>query len=262
MPKRRSRAEIRVADGTGGMLQLHDQRFRDDWSVQFSIPKEAAGGWMRYLSAECERRDWNLAGLSQHERKEDSGTVTISQHAKPVIVLVWERKRGGAMIVRARSEALSELPSSDVQQLLEQVTARCVARETQEFFRWGCLEYEGLPWRGELWLNDKLRLGPPSEQYETALRGPRVVLVSGLVQAVSAGDAGYVFEKELQELGAFLSVIMRTSVDRTKQRQVWTCEVGADGTVIKSLRSIGTSSSTGRPKYLRVALRRPSRCTG
>lgn len=113
-----------------------------------------------------------------------------------------------------------------------------------------------------LWLNDKLRLGPPSEQYETALRGPRVVLVSGLVQAVSAGDAGYVFEKELQELGAFLSVIMRTSVDRTKQRQVWTCEVGADGTVIKSLRSIGTSSSTGRPKYLRVALRRPSRCTG
>src|SRR3954468_24498914 len=119
MPKRRSRAEIRVADGTGGMLQLHDQRFRDDWSVQFSIPKEAAGGWMRYLSAECERRDWNLAGLSQHERKEDSGTVTISQHAKPVIVLVWERKRGGAMIVRARSEALSELPSSDVQQLLE-----------------------------------------------------------------------------------------------------------------------------------------------
>jgi len=59
------------------------------------------------------------------------------------------------------------------------------------------------------------------------------------VPAVSARDAGYVFEKDLQELCAFLSVIMRTDVERTNQRRTWTWEIGVNGTTISGVRSLG-----------------------
>jgi hypothetical protein len=221
------------------MVQLHDRRFQDNWPIRLQVLKQAADNWMRYFSAACEEHGWSLSGLTQHERQEDSGTVTINKQATALITVVWERKRGGMMNIRARPEAPLELSLPDLQALLDQVVARCAARVTQEFFRWGCLEYEGLAWRGELWLDDKVRLGPPSRQDETALLGPRVVLVSALVQAVSTRDAGYVFEKDLQELCAFLSVIMRTNVEHTNQRRTWTWEIGANGTTISGVRSLG-----------------------
>jgi hypothetical protein len=58
-----TRAEIRVANGTGGMVQLRDQRFQDNWPVKLQISKENADTWMRYLSAACEQRGWRLSGL-------------------------------------------------------------------------------------------------------------------------------------------------------------------------------------------------------
>jgi hypothetical protein len=81
MVKRKPRAEIRVADGRGGMVQLHDRRFQSNWPVQLQVPDKTADTWMRYLSAACEQRGWSLSGISQHERREDSGTVTINQQA-------------------------------------------------------------------------------------------------------------------------------------------------------------------------------------
>jgi hypothetical protein len=132
-----------------------------------------------------------------------------------------------------------------LQALLEQVSARCAAREVQEFFRWGCFEYDGLPWRGELWLDETLRLGPPSMQDETALLGPRAVLVNALVRAVSPNDVGVVFEKKLRELCAFMSVIMRTTVGRPHQRRTWTWELGADGKTISGIRQLGYLENHG-----------------
>jgi hypothetical protein len=43
--------------------------------------------------------------------------------------------------------------------------------------------------RGVLdWLDDDLRLGPPSKQYEEATRGPRVVVVDAVVIALARGS--------------------------------------------------------------------------
>jgi len=72
-----------------------------------------------------------------------------------------------------------------------------------------------------------------------ALYGPRAVLVSALVQAVSERDAGFVFEKDLQELCAFLSIVMRRNVEHANQRRTWTWEIGADGKTISGVRSLG-----------------------
>jgi len=174
MAKRKPRAEISVADGAGGMVRVHDRRFQDNWPVQLQVSKELADTWVRYLSAASEPRGWSLNSLSQHERNEDSGTVTINQQARMVATIVWERKRGGALSIRARSEAQEELSNSDFEALLHQITTRCAARETKECFRWGCLEYEGLPWRGELWLDDTIRLGrhPGRMKWRCMVRAP------------------------------------------------------------------------------------------
>ena len=99
------------------------------------------------------------------------------------------------------------------------------------------LEYDGLPWRGEFWLDDTLRLGPPSRQDETALYGPRVILVDALVDCISAGEAPWVLDKQLRELSTFLSVIMGTDVQPPKQGRVWTTR--PDGVTDCVVRNLG-----------------------
>lgn len=241
MVKRKSRAEIRVPDGAGGMVKLTDRRFEPgDWPVQFEILDQHAGTWMRYLAAACEKRGWGLSSLGQHERREESGTLTVTPQPRMApLSIVWDRKRGGAMVVRARCEASSGVPVSELRALLEDVSARCVSQHTERFFRWGCLEFWGLPWLGELWLDDKLQLGPPSTQDQSALYGPRAIIVSAMVKAVSLGDSAYVFDKEIRELSAFLSVVMAINVDRPDQHRTWTWEIGTGGRTVSSPRQLG-----------------------
>src|SRR5216684_335210 len=72
------------------------------------------------------------------------------------------------------------------------VNERSASRVTQQFHRGWQLCYDGLPWRGELWLDDTLRLGPPSLQDETALLGPRVIIVDAFVDSVGRRDSVHV----------------------------------------------------------------------
>jgi hypothetical protein len=59
MVKRKSRMEIRVADGAGGMMKVEDRRFeKGKWPISFEVPvaNEQADRWSRYLT-EIDR--WN-----------------------------------------------------------------------------------------------------------------------------------------------------------------------------------------------------------
>jgi hypothetical protein len=76
MVRRKSRAEIMVADGIGGMRKIEDHRFeRGDWPISFEIPveQEQAERWSRYLRWSCHTMGWQLAGLGQLDRAENSG---------------------------------------------------------------------------------------------------------------------------------------------------------------------------------------------
>ena len=97
------------------------------------------------------------------EPSENSGSITVNTGAnKPQLAIAWERERGGAMRVRARS-VRPRIPPSEVREFLDQVNDRCRSGVMECIYRWGLLEYnERPPWRGELWLDDTLRLGPPS----------------------------------------------------------------------------------------------------
>ena len=237
MAKRKSRATISVA-GARGLVSVEDHRFdQGNWPVRFEVTNDEAHTWMRFLTAEFERRGWNTSGLGQHEARERSGTITSrAQNGDPLLDIVWEHKRGRATTIRARCYP-NVLSQGELEALFETVRVRCASGAMEQYYRFGVLEYEGLPWKGELWLDDKLRLGPPSEQYTLALHGPRAILVTALVGATGPMDAGSVFENELKELAAFLSLVMGTNVGRPRQDGIWTWEF--EGKTVCSVRQRG-----------------------
>jgi hypothetical protein len=244
MAKAKSKAMIMVADGAGGMTQVVDRRFeKDDWPIRFEVVKEEADTWLQYLSAECRKRGWSSGGIGQMEAKENSGSLSINTGApgQAQLALIWERKRGGPIKVRARSAGTPEFPLDHATEFFGQINDCSRRGATEQFHRGWHLFYEGLPWRGELWLDDKLRLGPPSQQDERALIGPRIILVNALVNGIDQLHAASAFNVALRELSVFLSVVMGTNVRVSPNGgSGWTWAADSTGQVVQcDIRNLG-----------------------
>jgi hypothetical protein len=149
--------------------------------------------------------------------------------------VVWERKRDGPLKIRSRSAGTPALPIAQLQELFDQVNQRSQAGTTERIYRRSQLHFSGLAWRGEFWLDDTLRLGPPTQQDETALIGPRVIIVDALVECIGASDAAYAFDQRLRELSTFLSVVMGTNVHIPAQGRSWTFTRGVTDCGVRNL---------------------------
>src|SRR5712664_587593 len=106
MAKAKSKAVVSVADGSGGLAQVVDHRFdRRQWPIQFDVGLPQADTWLRYLAAECRKRNWGCSSLGQMDAKENSGSITVTSGppGQPQLNLVWERKRDGPLRLRAGS---------------------------------------------------------------------------------------------------------------------------------------------------------------
>jgi hypothetical protein len=78
MPKKRSSAQLHVADGVGGMRQEADLRFEAvEWPIELVVPASDAENWVAHLEAEAEERGWSSSSFSQLEATENSGTLTV-----------------------------------------------------------------------------------------------------------------------------------------------------------------------------------------
>lgn len=187
-------------------MEVKDRRFENsDWPISFEVPveREQADRWTRYLRAECDRRGWALSVLGQLERTENSGTINITAEGKPQLEIVWERKRGGSMKVKARAPSSSALSSSEAEQLCKEVNDACSAAITEPVYVRGTLQYNGLAWRGEAWLDDKTRLSPSSLQDETAILGPRIVHVDAILDCISKAGVTYARQQMLVKFSRF-----------------------------------------------------------
>jgi len=246
MVRAKSRAKITVADGVGEMVvAVVDRRFdRRERPISFKVPADEAENWFRYLEFECERRGRSSAGMSQLESRENSGSLMILDRGVEKLSVIWDRARGAALNVRVRPAA--DIDLADAEECLRRVNERSSARVTEPQYRWGTLEYEGRAWRGELWLSDTLRLGPPSKQYDGASRGPRVVVVDAVVDCISQGQSPHVFSQLIEELAAFLTVVAGTFFHLPRQGQVWTWAMTAQGTDC-SVRHLGYVETVERP---------------
>lgn len=243
VPKKKSKAMVLAADGTGGLAQVVDHRFdAAEWPIQFKIETPHADTWLRYLRAECRKRNWGCSSLGQMEAKENSGSITVTTGppGQAQLDIVWERKRDRPLYVRARKSGDPLFLVQDAQAFLDQITEACRAGHKGRVRVRGQLVYEGAPWRGELWLTNSLRLGPPSKQDETALWGQRVILVDSNVDAIDQLDAGAVLQVLMRDLAMFLTIVLRmhVAVDASHSRG-WTWTTDTTGQIACELRELG-----------------------
>jgi hypothetical protein len=226
MVKRKSRTEIRVADGVGGMIKIEDHRFDGgDWPISFAVPvaQDQAERWSRYLTWGCHRRGWAPSGLGQLERAANSGTIAVIANGKPQLDIVWEQKRDRPLVVRARLATSSNLSLSEAEQFFNEVNDSCRSAVVAALYARGTLQYNGLPWRGELWLDNVTRLAPPSLQDELAtVNGPGIVHVDAMLKCVGEPDVSYARDQMLLEVSLFLSVVMGFAVQLPAHGRAWT----------------------------------------
>ncbi len=232
-------------------MEVKDRRFeKGDWPIKFEVPveQEQADRWPRYLRAACHRQSWASSALGQLERAENSGTITVTGNGKPQLSIVWERKRGGLMKVRARPDKLSDLSSSEAEAFFNEVNRRCRSAVTEPIYVRGTLQYdEGLAWRGELWLDDRTRLGPPSLHDETAIIGPRIVHVDTFLECIGEPDVAYARQRMLLEVSTFLTVVMKKAVRLLDQGRAWTWTPDMKGSEVRSLGYIEPANPISMP---------------
>src|SRR5262245_3862267 len=126
MGKAKPKAIVMVPDGAGGMVQVQDRRFvAAGWPISFDVPAEQADDWLIYLSAAGENRGWSNGGISQIEAKENSGSIAFNDRTgQPQMEVVWERKCGGPIKVRARPVGAPPLSLDEASKFIQQVNAR------------------------------------------------------------------------------------------------------------------------------------------
>jgi hypothetical protein len=105
MTKAKPKSVIQVADGRGDMARVEDHRFKRGWPISFQVStdEDQADGWLRYFAAELQHRGWSASGIDQLDRKENSGSRTVSTGTgNPQFAIRWERRRGGSLKIDAR----------------------------------------------------------------------------------------------------------------------------------------------------------------
>jgi hypothetical protein len=229
MSKKKPSAHIQVADGAGGMRPIADLRFEaGEWPIELAVPAKESESWMAHLSAEIEERGWCSSALSQLDGAENSGTLSIhaaSGQSPPTLEIVWEKPRGADLQLRARPSGMPVLSLDVARDFISAISVRQHAGKTLRAHRWGLLTYDGLPWRGELWLESELRLGPPSKHRTEALLGPQVLIVDAMVEGIGQAGVNANFQTCLHEVRVFLSVVLGLHVRINKFERGWVCKL-------------------------------------
>ena len=232
MSKRPISAKILIADGQGQMNELPDHRFdADDWPISVIISPQSAATWIAHLAAECESRDWNFSGLSQLEPEQNNGSMTIYAPVlgtASAIEVAWEKDRDKQLLVRARPGPLSVDSASE---FFTAIDSRLKNGTTQREPCRAWLTYDALPWRGELWLDDNLRLGPPS-QFPDTIFGPQIVVVDAMVEGIGWQGIRAKFQRTLFDIRVFLSVVLGCHFAEMKLTNGWAYEIDARGQFI------------------------------
>jgi hypothetical protein len=254
--RRKMQATVRVADGAGGMVPVDDLRFATgEWPIQFEVPADRADHWMAHLDAECSERRWPSHGVGELEAGANSGSRVVSTGLAgqpPALEIVWERPRGGPISVRARPAGTPPLSLQAAGEFLGAVEERSRAGRMIRLHRRGHLHYEGLPWRGELWLGENLCLGPPSRHDSSSLLAPQVIIVDAEVEGIGWQDVNSAFALMLRELCIFLGAVVGIAAKVEESGRTWTYEIDEAGKVTRcDVRHLGyweTARPGGMPQ--------------
>jgi hypothetical protein len=243
----KSNAQMLVPNQAGAMAAFEDRRFEKGWPIEVFVPDEHWEHWLQHVEFECRIRKWQCIRFDQLGV---SGTLTIRTlpaDPSPELVIRWERRDHKPMKVRARLAGTPELSRSEADNFFSAVQESCRIGRKERFHCYGQLHYFGLPWKGEVWLEDALRLGPASHVGNDSVEGfqlkygPRVILVNGEIDAIDQEAALLIFKRRLVELAIFLSVVMRVAVNVAAEtsRRAWTWTKESNGQIGCDVRFLG-----------------------
>ncbi|MBO0732807.1 MAG: hypothetical protein J2P49_00510 [Methylocapsa sp.] len=152
------------------------------------------------------------------------------------------------MKVRARLASSSNLSLSEAERFFNEINDSCGSADTEAIYVRGTLQYDdGLAWRGQLWLDDKTRLEPPSLQDETATIGPRIVHVDAILECIGEPDVAYARQQMLLEVSAFLTVVMRKAVRLLDHGRAWTWAADMKGCEVRQLGYLESANPLSMP---------------
>ena len=228
MAKRKSGVTLHVNDGAGSMRVVTDHRFDPaKWTVRRTIPASKAEEYMAHLNAAAETRGWSTSGIGQLEQHENSGSLTIhvaTGQTSESILMSWEKARGGSLTVLARASKVGAAIDQTAVEFFEEVDNRLRVAKTESAHRRHWLMYEGLPWKGELWLNDTLRLGPPS-RFPDSLFGPQAVIVDAVVNGIGQAGIRGEFDRIQRDVRLVLSPILGIHLERAQWISTWVPQI-------------------------------------
>ena len=232
MAKQKPSAKIQVADGAGGMRPVIDHRFEaGPWLIELVIPTKDAKTWMAHLNAERQERSWSSSGISQIDADENSGTLSVhaaNGPSPPTLHIVWEKPRGADLFVRARPSGSPIMSADLAREFIDAVNERVRKGIIDRAHRWDMLTYQGLPWRGELWLGDDIRLGPPS-RFPDALLGPQAVIIDAMVDGIGHAGITANFQTSVRELRIFLGVALGIFATPVRPELGWVAQFDEQG---------------------------------
>lgn len=231
MTKRKPTATILVADGEGGMREVAELRFDSgDWAIELAISADSAVAWMAQLHAEIEERGWSASGIWQLDPGENSGSLavhTATGQSPPTLEVIWERQRGGDLRIRARVGGDPELPLDAATEFLDAVEKRQREGRTTRVHRRDMLTYVGMPWRGELWLGNDTRLGPPS-RFPEPLLGPQIVIVDAVCEGVGQQGVSEAFATLVHQVRVFLGFVLASELTPARLSNEWVYQAATD----------------------------------
>ena len=197
---------------------------------------------MAHLNAEAEERGWNSSSFSQLNASENSGTLSVHTATGPspaTLDIVWERLRAKELRLRARPSGDPVLSLAVAHEFIDAIGARVRTGKVLRAHRQALLTYDSLPWRGELWLDDNHRLGPPSKHPDSLL-GPQILIVDAMMEGIGQRGVTANFQKRLHELRVFLGFVLGLKLEMSKFERAWAYEVDAEGHFTGcTLRNIG-----------------------
>ena len=232
MPKQKSGSLVHVPDGTGGMRQIADLRFEEgDWPIILNIPARDAENWMAHVSAETEERGWSSNSFAQLDSAENSGSLFVHTsigQTPATLEIVWEKTRGKELHVRARPNGDPILSLTSAHEFINAITTRVREKKTLRAHRQALLIYDGLPWRGELWLDENHRLGPPSKHADWLL-APQAIIVDVMCEGIGQQGVMANFQQRLHEIRVFLSMVLGIDTSINKIEFGWVPEINSQG---------------------------------
>jgi hypothetical protein len=249
-------AVLLVNDGAGGMRQVPDLRFASEgWPVELTVPKDDSETWMANVRAEMDARHWNASGMSQLDTEENSGTLCVHNGVgsnPPTLHLVWEKPRNGDLKVKARPDGSPPMEMALVREFIDAVSVRVEKGITTRLHRRTMLTYDGLPWRGELWITCDIRLGPPS-RFPESLLGQQIVIIDAMVEGIGHQGVTSNFQKLIADIKIFLGVMLGMQFTLSRTRMEWVTEFDDKMKIVDcTLKHVGYTEVAGSSDFPKV----------